>query len=157
MDEKKKDFRGLNILLEQQELKSQSEQCVENLQLFKSKLKQLREKLVSSYTFTYYSTMLFYSMALFLKRNPRLFGIVLDENFINVAKSEIKILEVKIQEIQKACTAAKKGNSSKQPIVKKVPVPKSVSVTIPANNPLHAESVTENTPLAVPKNKVGIK
>lgn len=81
----------------------------------------------------------------------------MDDNFKNTTNSEIKILEVKIQEIQKAFTAAKKANSSKQPIVKKVPASKSVSVTIPTKNPLHAEIVTHHTPLVVLKNTVSMK
>ena len=91
------------------------------------------------------------------KRNPRLFGIVEDENFKNAANSEIKKLEVIIKDIQKACTAAKKANSSIQPIVKKIPASKNVSVTITANNLLHAEILAKNTLHTVPKNTVSIE
>ena len=91
------------------------------------------------------------------QRNPRLFGIVLDDNFKNAANSEIKILEVKIKDLQKASTAAKKAYSSKQPIVKKIPASKSIPVTISVNNPLHAEILAKNTFLTVPKDTVSIE
>ena len=84
------------------------------------------------------------------QRNPRLFGIVIDENFRNTANSEIKILEVKIKDLQIAGTAAKKANCSQK-------ASKSVSVTIPVNNPIHVEIVAKNTPLAVLKNLVSIE
>ena len=71
----------------------------------------------------------------------------MDDNFKNTTNSEIKILEVKIQEIQKAFTAAKKANSTKQPIIKKVPVSKCVSAPIPPNNPLPAKIVSNTTPV----------
>ena len=79
------------------------------------------------------------------QRNPRLFGIVIDDTFKNAANFEIKILEVKIKDIQKACNAAKKANSSKQPIMKKVS----------GNYP--TEIVTNTPSLTVLKNTVSVK
>ena len=80
----------------------------------------------------------------------------MDDNFKTTTNSEIKILEVKIQEIQKACTAAKKENSLKQPIVKKIPVSKSVSAPISPKNPLHAKIVNETAPVTVLKITVSV-